>query len=99
MRSSRSSSPKKRRITAPPRFLSGKPKTPKTPDQADDGEFDEELDLPLHDDVSGSDDEGEQEGELDDFLPLLDDPQGQDPLDDESTSDLDTGVQLDPLDD
>jgi hypothetical protein len=96
---SRSRLPAPSLLSAEPRFLTGKPTTPKMPDQDDDRELDEELDLPLHDDVGGSEDEIEQESEFDELLTPFHDRLDEDPLDDESASELDTGVHLDPLED
>jgi hypothetical protein len=99
MSPSRSRPPAPRLLAAEPRLLTGRPTTPKQPDQEDDSELDEELDLPLHDDLSDNEAESEREGEFDELMaPLLDRP-GEDPLDDESASDLDTGISLDPLED
>src|SRR5262249_32741675 len=65
--------------------------------EEDDRELDEELDLPLYDDDAGDDDEIAREGEEDDLLTPFHDEKGKASLDDESASDLDTGVDLDPL--
>src|SRR3954470_10039265 len=62
----------------------------------DDSALDEEIDLPLTDDL-GSDDEPDPEGALDDLLTPIADHE-DDPLDDADATELETGVDLDPLD-
>src|SRR5262245_33793036 len=86
-------------IAAEPRRSSaGKSTPPKPPEKDDDSELDEEPYLPLYDDLESGDDGDAREEELDDLLTPLHDGAGDDALDDAIASELDTGIELDPLD-
>lgn len=80
-------------------LLSEKPPSHDLVDQEDEEELEEDLDLPLLEDALGIDEEADEEDDLDELPPSLNAPEGEDPLDDASASDLDTGIHLDPLDD
>src|SRR4051812_32057464 len=75
-----------------------RPIAPADPDEVeDDDALDEALDLPAFEDDE-AEEPAVEEGQDDELSSLLDDVEDN-PLDDASADDLDTGVELDPLED
>jgi hypothetical protein len=64
----------------------------------DEDTLDDDFDLPLTDDADDTDEEIDPNGEFEDLVTPLDHHDGEDPLDDATAEDLETGIELDPLD-